>query len=251
MHTATILWVDLRFKRNAPSNSHLISQEWQVRHLEPPLEVSPFFSGIVPTIIVFEFDKLGILALSTLSKLSQQFMAIPVLILTEYHSEALAVWALRSHVSNYLVVPISSQELTYHIKEAITIQKTINSTPTELRFYRAKTQKTASAVDYIQAHFQEKILEEWVADICNLSISTFSRTFRKEQGKTFREYLLKYRLNKAIELLCIPNTNITDIAFTVGFNDASYFSRMFKQIVKQTPTEFQQKNTSYRQKNYS
>ena len=249
MHTANILWFDLRFKRNMPSTSHLISHEWQVKHLEPPLEVLLPISNAIPTVLIFEFDRPDILALSTLNQMRQQFTAVPILMLTEYHSEALAVWALRSRVSNYLVVPISSRELTCYVKEAINTQITANPIPSELSFHNASMHKTAPAIDYIKAHYHEKVLEEWAARLCYMSISSFSRLFKKEQGKTFREYLLHYRINQAAELLKIDGNSITDVAFNVGFNDLSYFSRMFKQLIKKAPTEFKQKNTNYRQKN--
>ena len=66
----------------------------------------------------------------------------------------------------------------------------------------------------------------------------FSRCFKKEIGITLQEYLVRLRIREALRLLDNPNASITDIAFTVGFNDTSYFSRTFKKYMNYSPSEF-------------
>ncbi len=53
---------------------------------------------------------------------------------------------------------------------------------------------------------------------------------------TFRDYVVAYRLREACRLLENPTTSVSDVAYAVGFNDASYFSRMFKQRVGLAPS---------------
>lgn len=237
----SIVWADLRFNRNAPSNRRLIPNGWRVEKVETPDYVSNVTARESPGLLVFEFDRPDIPSLSSLSSIRRRFAAIPVLMLTEYHSEALAIWALRNHVSNYLVVPISQHELVGSVEEAMTASNTQggNPIPNELRFRSIACHKTAAAVSYVKSHYHEAVREETLAEVCNMGVSAFSRIFRKEQGKTFRDYLLDYRIGKACELLRTPGVNVTDVAFTVGFNDGSHFSRMFKRLVGQTPTGFQ------------
>jgi AraC-like DNA-binding protein len=64
----------------------------------------------------------------------------------------------------------------------------------------------------------------------------FSREFKKTFGKTFRDYLIDYRLKEACRLLENPAATITDVTYAVGFNDPSYFSRVFKQRFGVTPS---------------
>lgn len=242
MYPESIVWADLRFNRNTPSNHSLIPKSWRVEKVETPDYVSNVTARESPGLLVFEFDRPDIPSLSSLSSIRRRFAAIPVLMLTEYHSEALAVWALRNHVTNYLVVPISQHELVGSVEEAMTASNSQggNPIPNELRFRTLASTKTAPAVDYVATHYHEVVREETVAALCGMCISSFSRTFKKEQGKTFREYVLDYRISKACELLQNQGVNVTDVAFTVGFNEVSYFSRMFKRVVGKTPTEFQQ-----------
>ncbi len=240
MYRESIVWADLRFNRTTPSNRSLISSGWQIEPVENPDYVSQVANRVSPGLLVFEFDRPDIPSLSTLSNVRQRFAAIPVLMLTEYHSEALAIWALRNHVSDYLVVPVSQHQLVGSVEEVMAARQTMTPIPTELRFRTVSYRKTAAAVGYVEAHYHEKVREEAVAAVCSMSVSAFSRVFRQEQGKTFREYLLDYRMGKACELLKIPGVSVTDVGFTVGFNDTSHFSRMFKQLVGKTPTGFQQ-----------
>jgi AraC-like DNA-binding protein len=52
------------------------------------------------------------------------------------------------------------------------------------------------------------------------------------------------RLKNAAQLLQKGNGNISEIAYAVGFNDVSYFSKCFKEYFKCTPTDYTEKNTS-------
>lgn len=250
MYPSSIMWADLRFRRKVPSSRHLLKSNWNVRETKTPNHLKQMVATPLPALLVFEFDRPDIPSLNTLSKIRQHFATIPVLMLTEYHSEALAVWALRNRVMDYLVMPVSQDELEGSVADALSAYpietpaspcaQPLTPIPNELRFRSITCHKTAAAMDYVESHYHEAIREEAVAELCNMSVSGFSRTFRQEQGKTFREYLLDYRIGKACELLRMPGVSVTDVAFTVGFNDVSHFSRTFKRVVGQTPSGFQQ-----------
>ena len=81
----------------------------------------------------------------------------------------------------------------------------------------------------------------YVAEMCNLGSFQFSRVFKKEQGLTFQQYVVQYRIKKAIELINSKGAYITDVAFDVGFNDLSYFARVFKRYVGICPSEYKAK----------
>jgi AraC-like DNA-binding protein len=63
---------------------------------------------------------------------------------------------------------------------------------------------------------------------CHMSGSRFSRTFKKEHGISFRRYLLRYRLERACEFLASAETSVKQAALAAGFNDCSYFDRVFR-----------------------
>ena len=77
-----------------------------------------------------------------------------------------------------------------------------------------------------------------VAKAVNMSKSRFSIVFSQQSGQTFTEYLIYLRLNKAKELLRGTDFKSSQIAREVGYNDAHYFSYIFKKNVGMTPSEY-------------
>ena len=87
-------------------------------------------------------------------------------------------------------------------------------------------------IKQIMKHIQHNYSTDLtVEDICKqfgCSRSYFSHTFKKESGKSFREYLIDIRLEHAKRLLTLSNLNITEVAFSVGFSDSNYFTNIFR-----------------------
>ncbi len=74
--------------------------------------------------------------------------------------------------------------------------------------------------------------------IAHMSRSNLMRVFRKATGQTPIEYLIRLRIQKAMELLRNSDLTITEIALEVGFNDSNYFTRQFRRILDQSPRDF-------------
>ncbi|NOV00574.1 response regulator [Paenibacillus planticolens] len=77
-----------------------------------------------------------------------------------------------------------------------------------------------------------------IADHVSLSPGHFSKIFSQEMGQTFIEYLTQTRIRKAMELLQSTQAKSYEIAFMVGYNDANYFSNLFKRITGMTTMQF-------------
>jgi YesN/AraC family two-component response regulator len=71
-----------------------------------------------------------------------------------------------------------------------------------------------------------------------MSPQYFCRFFKKVTGTTFKEYLLSIKIDKAKELLMKYNMSATEIAYQVGFENLSYFFRVFKKLTGLNPMEF-------------
>lgn len=83
-------------------------------------------------------------------------------------------------------------------------------------------------VSYMDAHFCEPALT--VERICKerfISASTLQRKFYGHFGISPKQYLLKLRMNRALELLLNNELSVKDVAFACGFSDEKYFSRAF------------------------
>lgn len=90
----------------------------------------------------------------------------------------------------------------------------------------------------IENYFYQNIAIEELAQITNLSLSSFKREFKKNYNDSPANYIRNKKLEKAAELLLISNERITDIAFDCGFNDLSNFSTLFHEKYHQTPSNF-------------
>ena len=84
----------------------------------------------------------------------------------------------------------------------------------------------------------EKITIEDIAKELGLSQSHFMKFFKNTMGTTFTNYLNDYRLTLSSRLLVSSDSSILDIAAEAGFENLSYFNRLFKKRFGVTPREY-------------
>ncbi len=84
-----------------------------------------------------------------------------------------------------------------------------------------------------------------LARIAHMSKSSLLTVFRKATGQTPVDYLMRLRIQRAMELLRQTDRSITEIAFAVGFNDSNYFTRQFKKVTGLPPRQFRTQSTRY------
>lgn len=94
------------------------------------------------------------------------------------------------------------------------------------------------AKDYIINNYNKNISLKDVADEVYLSQNYLSELFKKEIGEGFYDFLSKYRIKKAKEVLLTTNLKVYEIAQMVGYNDSITFGRAFKKITGTTPNNF-------------
>lgn len=95
----------------------------------------------------------------------------------------------------------------------------------------------------IDLHRYSNLGLDELAKLCNLSLSSFKREFKKAFNDTPNNYITDQKLKRAKELLRITEMPISEIAYGVGFNDPLYFTRTFKKKVGDSPTEYRHNNT--------
>jgi two-component system response regulator YesN len=94
------------------------------------------------------------------------------------------------------------------------------------------------AMSFIRREFTDKVSLEDVAAEVSLSPTYFSRLFKEEAGQSFKSYLNDLRIGEAKNLLRETDIPLIDIASRVGFEDQSYFSRVFRNVVGISPGRF-------------
>lgn len=91
---------------------------------------------------------------------------------------------------------------------------------------------------YVETNYQEKISIANAAAICSFSQPHFMKFFKKHMAVSFTDYLNDYRLTIAARLLISSEDTVANIAVDTGFDNLSYFHRIFKRKYQCTPMEF-------------
>ena len=99
-------------------------------------------------------------------------------------------------------------------------------------------------IAFIQARYASPLTNEEVAAVVSYHPVHAGRLMRLHTGRTIHQYLLDYRLRKALELLLNTSLPITDVALQVGYSSASHFARHFRETTGYTPSEFRRASLS-------
>ncbi len=108
------------------------------------------------------------------------------------------------------------------------------------------------AILYIQQHYTEQVSLDDIADSIHVSKSECCRCFKRAVNVTPFEYLMRYRILQAADKILQNDretSSISELASSVGFNNTSYFNKLFKKYFDCTPTEFRKMSkTEHRDK---
>ncbi len=204
-----------------------------------------------PDVVVFDYGDPIAADLQLLQSVKRLHPSVPILMVTETHSEELAVWAFRARVWNYLVKPVPLRELKANLEKLAQLSR--RREPGSRQVERPGTMMpvpTAHKAADTQAAAMQRIVENIrrdhttrhdvgkLARACNMDRFRFSRLFHSTFGCSYRSYVMRLRIETACRLLEVPNSSVTDAATAAGFTDASYFARMFRRHMRQSPKEY-------------
>ena len=103
-----------------------------------------------------------------------------------------------------------------------------------------------TTLDYIEQKYRTATLTELCGRL-HLPMHVLSKMIKKSTGFNFKELLQRKRLNKAVELMCETDLPVSDIIAAVGYENNSYFHRVFKEHYHMTPRAFRVKNSEKEQ----
>ena len=98
--------------------------------------------------------------------------------------------------------------------------------------------KLKKVLSFIRSNYDRQITLDDMAEAAGMSPKYFCYFFRNMTSKTPVEYLNNYRIEKSSRKLLNTEQSVTDIAFSCGFNDLSYFIKTFKEQKGVTPSKF-------------
>lgn len=135
---------------------------------------------------------------------------------------------------------MAKEEILYlKIKELILLLLHTEAADTILELYsHLFTPQKASIADVMETHLYSDLTIQQLASLSGQSLSTFKREFKKHYNDTPASYIRSRRLKKAADLLLHSSYTISEISFQVGFEDSSYFSRLFFEKFKLQPSVY-------------
>ena len=248
------LWLDMTVSVADTGASARFGKAFAVHRLAPLTSIRADVERLAPAVAFFDFDFPTRQGLNLLRETKRACPSLPLIMLTVQHSEALAIWAFRTRVWDYFAKPLSTTDverclaslgemLSLRDDRAAPRMAAIPGAaiPEEHRTnapHREDPATLAPAIGYAEENFRGKVTSGHAAALCGLSAFQFSRVFKETYAITFQEYLLRFRIREACRLLKNPAAQVADVAHLVGFNDPSYFCKIFKRYTSVSPSRF-------------
>ncbi|HSB71520.1 MAG TPA: response regulator [Candidatus Methylomirabilis sp.] len=190
-------------------------------------------------------DGSGLALLHDIQRISP---AVPIILMTGFGSEDVAVESFRSGVRDYLKKPFSIPDLVARVERILEAARTGGPVPSSAIPAAAPVSPGAElpspnknlqrAIAYVEARLHMHVSLDQVAREAGMSKFHFCRIFKGGTGLTFREFLARRRIARAIDLLRDRQRSLTDIYLEVGFKDMSHFSRVFRRLIGQSPSHY-------------
>ena len=250
MEALRVLWISGSLGGSAVELFHECQRLCQVSTSEP-IRALAVLARAQPDVVVFDYGDPIAADLQLLQSVKRLHPSVPILMVTETHSEELAVWAFRARVWNYLVKPVPLRELKANLQKLAQLSR--HRQPVARLIERPGTMmpvRLAETPGNAQAVAMQRIVENirrdhtmrhdavQLARGCGMTRFTFSRLFRRTFGSSYRSYVMRLRIETACRLLEAPNSSVTDVASAAGFTDPSYFARIFRRHIRQSPKEY-------------
>jgi two-component system response regulator YesN len=177
------------------------------------------------------------------------------IIISGYDEFRLAKKAIHLGVSEYLLKPLDQQQLLealeraksqVDLKKKYEIIKNNSVEVTEevlnanmMNGYSKASKYVAKMIEYVQENYAEKISINDLVKQLGISSTYLNQKFKSETSYTFNDFLIRYRIQQAMNQLKSGEGKVYMIASDVGFKDYKYFTSIFKKYVNCTPSQFQ------------
>ena len=193
----------------------------------------------IPDIILTDIMMPGMDGFELIEWIKANSYNCEIIILTAYGTFEYARKALDFGVTGYLLKPLNEAELKELINKAI---YNINQNSRQAGHVNAVNYSlpVRLACEYIDKNYQEDINLNKISNYVSLSKNYFCNIFKKETGITIWDYLIRIRMEEAKRMLLETEQKTYEISERVGYDDPSYFGRLFKKYTGFTPMEFRE-----------
>lgn len=176
-----------------------------------------------------------------------RYCHIPVVLLSARTDNISKVEGLSSGAEVFIEKPFSMSFIKAQIKSLLDARRALiasfNNSPLAPYSSLAGNEQDKGFLERLNAEIEKHLCEEdfavdSLAEILCMSRSSLQRKLKGISGVTPGDYLRRYRLKRAGELLLTSGKRINEVAWMTGFNSASYFSKAFSKVYQMLPNEF-------------
>lgn len=240
------------------------------------LDALKLIDDLQPDLVMTDIKMPKMDGLELVEIIHEKYPHIVVIILTAYRDFELAQKAINFNVKGFLVKPIMKSDfrqmmlriqdeaklkakqtnththpnaattVTNHPQATNQSENKIIPSPIErpeatLKIRKSNNRYVNYAIQYVQEHYTENITLKDIADKLFIHEAYFSKLFNEETEVGFNAYVNFIRIENAKRLIIYSDQQLKEISTTVGFSSHSYFNRVFKQIVGDSPLSYRKK----------
>ncbi len=199
-------------------------------------------------LVLMDIEMPGIDGIAAASEIARHNPKVKFVFVTAYGRFEYALEAVRLRAVDYLLKPVEDEKLLAVVGRAIEeirqqslfydqVQEMQNPPKDDIPSGRNE-QLMRKVAEYVQKNYQYDISQEVICDIMNMSTGYFSKLFHQYYGVKFIDYITNLRVEAAKEMLADSTKHNREIGISVGYQSASYFSKIFKQKTGMTPSEY-------------
>lgn len=196
---------------------------------------------VKPDIILMDIGIPEMSGLETQKKILEFLPNVKTLMITAYSDFQNMQSALQLKAVDYLLKPVKPAVLIKSLQVVLEEldKESDKDGSTSHTISENNNNAVFSAISFIDKNYTNCNLT--LADVAkhvHLNVQYLGRIFKKQTGSSCTDYIQQVRISHAQELLQSTSMSITEISMRVGYMDATYFSRVFKKLKKQTPARY-------------
>ncbi len=209
-------------------------------------------------IAVLDIEMPGINGIQAAEQIREKDKDCVIIFLTAFDEFSYAKKAISVRAIDYVLKPYDENELMLVIEEAMRMVEEQDQRKEIDQFFQNESEEADFEEDPVQpeddndhmsrvgAMIRSFIEENYMYDISmqelarrmNYSEPYFCKLFKQYFNQNFTAYLTEYRIAEAKKLLEQPTVNVKDVGKAVGYSDSNYFTKVFRRITGQSPTEY-------------
>lgn len=208
--------------------------------------------ALKPDVVFTDIKMPGLNGLEVIKRTLDLDESIQCIVISGHAEFAYAQRALNYGAIGYCLKPFEDSEIISMLNKAKSIlDKDIGREGSELPDTKddldlgsigneenIKNETLRPVMHYIDKNYLGEISLNSVGELFSINPTYLSYLFKKENGETFTNYIIRLRMEYACDLLTSTQLNVTEISKKVGYDDYYYFAKLFKRIIGSTATEY-------------